>query len=79
MNNFLVFVFFTIVYQTICEYTIYDDSLLKSLSYSPDYDYDASIPVSMENFNQEMISYYSCFASYGYCEEIDVPLFCCKK
>ena len=26
-----------------------------------------------------MISYYSWFASYGYCEEVDVPFFCCKS
>ena len=33
----------------------------------------------MNTFNQEMISYYSWFASYGYCEDIEVPLFCCKN
>ena len=33
----------------------------------------------MKTFNQDMISYYSWFASYGYCEDIDVPLFCCKN
>jgi hypothetical protein len=33
----------------------------------------------MDNFDQEMISYYSWFASYGYCEDIDVPFFCCKN
>ena len=32
----------------------------------------------METFDQEMISYYSWFASYGYCEDLMVPLFCCK-
>ena len=79
MNKFLFLIFFSLVFQTFCEYTIYDGSKLKSLSYTPDYDYDASIKVSMQNFNQEMISYYSWFASYGYCEDIDVPLFCCKN
>jgi hypothetical protein len=26
-----------------------------------------------------MLSYYSWFASYGYCEDMEVPLFCCKS
>ena len=26
-----------------------------------------------------MLSYYSWFASYGYCQEVDIPLFCCKN
>ena len=62
-----------------CEYKTYDGSRLKSLSYSPNQDYDASPRVSIENFNQEMISYYSWFASYGYCEDVEIPLFCCTN
>ena len=62
-----------------CEYITYDGSKLKSLSYSPNFDYDATELVSMDNFSQEMISYYSWFASYGYCEDIQIPLFCCKN
>jgi hypothetical protein len=79
MTNFLKAIFLSLVLQSLCEYTIYDGSKLQSLSYSPDQNYNASIPVSMENFDQEMISYYSWFASYGYCEDMDVPLFCCKN
>jgi hypothetical protein len=79
MNNFIIFIFASILFEAFCEYTIYDGSRLISLSYSPEQDYDASIPVSMDNFDQEMISYYSWFASYGYCEDIDVPLLCCKN
>ena len=33
----------------------------------------------MENFSQEMISYYSWFASYGYCDDVQIPLLCCKN
>ena len=62
-----------------CEYITYDGSKLKSLSYSPNFDYDATELVSMDNFSQEMISYYSWFASYGYCEDVQIPLFCCKN
>ena len=79
MNNFIIFIFALILFEVSCEYKIYDGSRLISLSYSPEQDYDASIPVSMDNFDQEMISYYSWFASYGYCEDIDVPLLCCKN
>ena len=79
MNNFIIFIFASMLFEVFCEYTTYDGSRLISLSYSPELDYDASIPVSIENFDQEMISYYSWFASYGYCEDIDVPLLCCKK
>ena len=78
MNRLLIIAALLFI-QAFCEYKIYDGSKLKSLSYTLDQNYDASIPVSMENFNQEMISYYSWFASYGYCEDIDVPLFCCKN
>ena len=68
-----------LVLNIFCEYQVFDGSNLQSLGIIPDENYDASIPVSMENFNEEMISYYSWFASYGYCEDIDVPLFCCKN
>ena len=47
--------------------------------YSLKTNYDASETVSSENLNQEMLSYYSWFASYGYCQEVDIPLFCCKN
>ena len=61
------------------EYTTIDGSELISLSYSPNTNYDASETVSSENLSQEMLSYYSWFASYGYCQEVDIPLFCCKN
>lgn len=64
---------------TFCTYTTLDGSKLISLSYFPNEDYDASELVSSDNINQEMLSYYSWFASYGYCEDLDVPLFCCKN
>ena len=78
MNIALVFLI-TLFIQSYCEFTIYDGTRLQSLSYTINQDYDASAPVSMKTFNQDMISYYSWFASYGYCEDIDVPLFCCKN
>ena len=79
MKKILIHITLSLFLQTLCEFAIYDGSRLKELSYSIDQNYDASIPISMNNFNQEMISYYSWFASYGYCEDIDVPLFCCKN
>ena len=79
MVEFFSFILFSLFLQIFCEHKIYDGSKLKFLSNEQDENYDASIPVSMDNFNQEMISYYSWFASYGYCEDINVPLFCCKK
>ena len=78
MNKFLIFIL-SLVTQIICDYKIYDGSNLISLSYSPNEDYDAEIPISMEYFDQEMVSYYSWFASYGYCDDADIPYFCCKN
>ena len=78
MNKILIFVILSIFIQINCEFKIYDGSRLKELSYYPDENYNASIPVSMETFDQEMISYYSWFASYGYCEDLMVPLLCCR-
>ena len=78
MNIALIFLI-TLFIQSYCEFTIYDGTRLQSLSYTINQDYDASAPISMKTFNQDMISYYSWFASYGYCEDIDVPLFCCKN
>ena len=75
----MIFIFLTIFFQTLCEFKIFDGSKLKDLSYSPNEDYNPEEKVSIENFSQEMISYYSWFASYGYCEDVDVPLFCCKS
>ena len=79
MSKAMIFIFLTIFFQTLCEFKIFDGSKLKDLSYSPNEDYNPEEKVSIENFSQEMISYYSWFASYGYCEDIDVPLFCCKS
>ena len=75
----MIFIFLTIFFQTLCEFKIFDGSKLKDLSYSPNEDYNPEEKVSIENFSQEMISYYSWFASYGCCEDVDVPLFCCKS
>ena len=61
------------------EFITYDGSKLISLSYSPNEDYDATEKVSIENFSQEMITYYSWFVSYGNCYNDDIPLFCCKE
>ena len=57
-------------------YTIYDGSKLIPISYAPNEDYDATEIVSTSVISQEMLSYYSWFASYGYCEDVDIPLFC---
>ena len=78
MTKFCIFLIISLFIQSYCEYRYIDGSLLQYLSYTIHQDYDASIPISIDTFNQEMISYYSWFASYGYCEDIDVPLFCCK-
>ena len=78
MNIALIFLI-SLFIQSYSEFTIFDGTRLQSLSYTINQDYDASAPVSMKTFNQDMISYYSWFASYGYCEDIDVPLFCCKN
>ena len=79
MSISTIFIHFVLLIHIHCEYITYDGSKLKSLSYTPNDDYDATVHVSIENFNQEMISYYSWFAAYGYCEDIEIPLFCCKK
>ena len=78
-RSFFLNLLFLLLELTFCSYITYDGSKLISLSYSPNEDYDASEIVSTDNINQEMLSYYSWFASYGYCEDIDVPLFCCKN
>ena len=78
MTKFCIFLIISLFIQSYCEYRYIDGSRLQYLSYTIHQDYDASIPISIDTFNQEMISYYSWFASYGYCEDIDVPLFCCK-
>ena len=62
-----------------CDYTILDGSQFIPLSYSPNVQYDAKEIVTQENINQEMLSYYSWFASYGYCQDVDIPLLCCKN
>ena len=63
MKKILVLIALSLFIQSLCESIIYDGSRLKELSYSIDQDYDASILISMNTFNQEMISYYSWFAS----------------
>ena len=69
---------FILISLTLSSYTTIDGSKLISLSYSPDGNYDASEIVSSKTINQEMISYYSWFTSYGYCDDVEIPLFCCK-
>ena len=71
----LLFILFSLSFST---YTTIDGSKLIPMSYSPNEDYDAAEIVSPSAISQEMLSYYSWFASYGYCEDVDVPLFCCK-
>ena len=73
---FLLFNFLEITFST---YTTLDGSQLIPLSYTPNSDYNATEVVSQENVNQEMLSYYSWFASYGYCQDVDIPLLCCKN
>ena len=75
MNKIIIYIILALFLQSFCVYKIYDGSNLKSLSYTIDQNYDASLPVSMDYFDQEMISYYSWFASYGYCEDEQVPFF----
>ena len=80
MNRALLLnLLFLLVSLIFSEYTIYDGSKLVPMSYSPNEDYDATEIVSPSSISQEMLSYYSWFASYGYCEDIDIPLFCCKN
>ena len=71
----LLFILFSLSFS---EYIILDGSKLIPISYAPNEDYDASEIVTPSAVSQEMLSYYSWFASYGYCEDVDVPLFCCK-
>ena len=79
MKRTFLIILLILIIQNNCEFTTYDGSKLVSLSYSPNYDYDATERVCIENFSQEMISYYSWFASYGYCDDVNIPLFCCKN
>jgi hypothetical protein len=79
MKRTSLIILLILIIQNNCEFTTYDGSKLVSLSYSPNYDYDATERVCIENFSQEMISYYSWFASYGYCDDVNIPLFCCKN
>lgn len=76
LSRSLLFLLFSYVFST---YTTYDGSKLIPLSYSPNQDYDASEIVSTSSISQEMLTYYSWFASYGYCEDVEVPFFCCKS
>ena len=62
-----------------CTYTTLYGSQFIPLSYSPNIQYDAREIVTQENINQDMLSYYSWFGSYGYCEDVDIPLLCCKN
>ena len=79
MNRIFLLILLVLLVQNYCEFTTYDGSKLISLSYSPNFNYDATERVCIENFSQEMISYYFWFASYGYCDDINIPLFCCKS
>lgn len=76
INMSIIIVLFTFL-QIYCNYMTLDGSKLISLSYAPNSDYNAEEPVSIYNLNQDMISYYSWFASYGYCDDDDIPLICC--
>ena len=76
-SQFLLLIF--LFSFSLCEHTTYDGSQLIPLSHSPNEDYDATEIVSTNTISQEMLSYYSWFASYGYCEDMEVPLFCCKS
>ena len=75
--NRLLAILLLLFSQIACEHRVYDGSKLVPLSYAPNEKYDASEIVSINNFNQDMISYYSWFASYGYCEDDQVPDSCC--
>ena len=74
--SLLIIFHFSFVFST---YITLDGSELIPLSHSPNIAYDASEVVSQENINQEMLSYYSWFAAFGYCEDVDIPLLCCKN
>ena len=79
MSKNPIFFLLLLFFHTNCDFITYDGSKLISLSYSPNEDYDATEKVSIDNFSQEMISYYSWFVSYGNCFDTDIPLFCCKE
>jgi hypothetical protein len=79
MNKKLIIIPLLLLLHTYCDFITFDGSKLISLSYSPNEDYDATEKASIDNFSQEMISYYSWFVSYGNCYDIDIPLFCCKE
>ncbi len=70
MDKMFLFILICLSLQIFCEYKTYDGTNLISLSYSVNEDYNAEPPVSMENFNEEMISYYSWFVSFGNCKEL---------
>ena len=74
-----LFLLFTFIQLSISEYTTIDGSKIISLSYEPNADYDATEVISPNHITQEMISYYSWFAAYGYCDDVDIPLLCCKS
>jgi hypothetical protein len=79
MKKSIIFILSLTLIHIHCDFKSYDGSKLISLSYSPNEEYDGAIPVSKENFDQDMLSYYSWFASYGYCEEHDIPSYCCEN
>ena len=79
MAKMFLFILICLSLQIFCEYKTYDGTNLISLSYSVNEDYNAEPPVSMENFNEEMISYYSWFVSFGNCKEFIIPYSCCKN
>ena len=68
---FLSLILFEVVQNT---YTTLDGSQFIPLSYSPNVQYEPREIVSQDNINQEMLSYYSWFSSYGYCQDVDIPL-----
>ena len=70
---------FLLINLSFSEYTVIDGSQLISLSYNPNEDYDATEVISPNHITQEMLSYYSWFASYGYCQDEQIPLSCCKS
>ena len=59
MNIYSKIILLFLFLHIYCDYITFDGSLLKSLSYYPNEDYDATELVSIDNFSQEMISYYS--------------------
>ena len=81
MSKASILLLFSAIFCTFvhCTYTTLDGSQFIPLSYSPNIQYDAREIVTQENINQDMLSYYSWFGSYGYCEDVDIPLLCCKN